>query len=104
MEKTDFEALSIEEVMKKIEDGEFAADEALELEKQGKNRKTLVGILEKMIETPNLPETVKAVFVENTKFNRTLYVAEQVEEFSKEDFDILLAAKVIRPVDAALKA
>lgn len=93
-----FEDLSIDQVLELIENGEVTAEEALDIEMQGKNRKTLIGILEKMLtpDPPEEPETVKVIFVRNTKHNRTRYQAGQKVEVSKEDYDVLLAAKVIR--------
>src|SRR5690606_32121515 len=93
-----FDDLSIDQVLELIENGEVTAEEALDIEMQGKNRKTLILALEKMIEPdpPEEPETVKVIFVRNTKHNRTLYQVGQKDEVSKEDYDALLAAKVIR--------
>lgn len=112
----DLEGLSIEEVLQLVESGDLTAAVALELEQQGKNRKTLIAQLEKLLEpnepekqedekpssTPSpqpSPETVRVVFVKNTKHNKTLYKAGQRADVSQEDYDILLAAKTIRPVE-----
>lgn len=68
---------------------------------QGKSRKTLIETLEKMIESESSkePETVKVVFVRNTKHNRKIFQAGQQVELSKEDFDVLTEAKVIQRID-----
>lgn len=106
--------LSIEGVLLKVESGEITPDAALEAEKQGQNRKTLIAQLERMVEqqsdesqgseqTPDAPATndeqgiTKAVFLKNVKHNKTLYKTGQKVELSQEDYEILLAANVIRP-------
>lgn len=98
----DMESMSADEVLGLIETGDLSAQEALDIERQGKNRKTLIGVLEKLIQPPESSnkheqsELVKVVFLVNTKHNKTLYQAEQKEEVSKEDCETLLAANVIR--------
>ncbi|MGG1597619.1 hypothetical protein [Paenibacillus naphthalenovorans] len=99
-EQNSFENLSIDDVVGLIENGEITAEEALEIEKKGKQRKTLIGILEKMLPDPEALgeqrlETVKVVFVANTKHNKTLYRKGEKAKVSPEDYEVLLAAKVI---------
>lgn len=95
-----FEDKSIEEVLELIENGDLTPAQALEIEIEGKNRKTLIATLEKMLESsPKQADMVKGVIVKNVKHNTTRYQIGQKEEFSKEDFEILLAAKAIRPLE-----
>lgn len=96
-----FEDMSIEQVLSLIENGDFTPEQAIDIEMQGKSRKTLIETLEKMIESESSkePETVKVVFVRNTKHNRKIFQAGQQVELSKEDFDVLTEAKVIQRID-----
>lgn len=97
-----FEDKSIEEVLELIENGDLTPAQALEIEIEGKNRKTLIATLEKMLESSQeekQADMVKGVIIKNVKHNTTRYQIGQKEEFSKEDFEILLATKAIRPLE-----
>lgn len=94
---TSFEDLTIDEVTELVSSGRITALEALEAEKQGKNRSTLISALEKLVKPPETQsKTVKVVFTANTKHNSKRYVFGQTAEVFLEDFDILQAAKVIK--------
>lgn len=93
-----YEDMSIEQVLDLIDSGEITAQEVLDHEMQGKKRKTLISVLEKMIPPPEeIDESVSVVFLQNTKHNKTFYQAGQKAEVPAEDYEVLLAAKVIRP-------
>jgi mannose/fructose/N-acetylgalactosamine-specific phosphotransferase system component IIB len=103
-QQINLENMSVDEVLELIENGEITPEEALKIEAEGKNRKTLVGTLDKMIESTNMseqekPVKVKGVIVANVKHNKDRYQAGQRVELPQEDYDVLLAAKVIRPIE-----
>jgi hypothetical protein len=97
-EQKTFENMSIDEVMTLIENEEITAQEALEIERQGKNRKTLIGLLEKMLGDPGKdpandesksepkPEKMKVKLLKNIKYNKDRYkIGEEIEIDSKDE-------------------
>lgn len=94
--------LSVEEVLEMVESGVCTPAEALELEKQGKNRKTLVNALEKMVGTADTQENgvesqkTMVTLIKNIKHHNKRYkIGEQIE-IEEMDFDSFVKAGIIK--------
>lgn len=85
-EQKTFEQLGVEEVLELVKSGQMTAQEAIEIEQKGKNRKTLVGALVKMLESDESEnedqqtETNKVRLLKNIKYKRQWhYIGEEIE-------------------------
>lgn len=83
-EQKAFEDLSIEEVLALVESGEYTPEQALDIERQGKGRKTLIAALQKMV-IPDDPVTEdqnesKVRLLKNIKYKRKWYsIGQEIE-------------------------
>jgi len=112
MPEQDYKNLTVDEVLEAVENGAISAEQALEYEKQGKARKTLVEALEELVNanqstgdetlepsSETIPEeeqsfiTVK--LIENVKLGRDLYKAGDKLGVDEEVYETLIKAKVI---------
>lgn len=101
-----FDERSIQEVVELVERGEITAQEALETEKQGKNRKTLLNILEKMIGTTDHEtddskkqnqenQKLSVTLLKNIKYKRKWYKIGDEIEIDSGDREAFIRAEII---------
>ncbi|MGG4449646.1 hypothetical protein [Brevibacillus porteri] len=101
-----FDEQSIQEVVELVERGEITAKEALEIEKQGKNRKTLLNILERMIETTDRDsddsekqnqenQKLSVTLLKNIKYKRKWHKIGDEIEIDAGDRESLIRAEII---------
>lgn len=89
-----FDELNANEVLAKVEAGELAAEQAIEIEQNGKNRKTLVDALQKLAgkggagsdnSDDKEPSQSKFKLITNIKHNNTRYQAGEEIELNEEE-------------------
>lgn len=108
MPEQDYKSLNVEEVLEAVQNGDISAKEALELEKLGKNRKTLVEALEELTvdneesqeptqdETPEEePELITVKLIENVKLGTDLFKAGDKLGVDEKVYETLVKSKVI---------
>lgn len=89
MDIKSFKELTVDQVLKMVHSGEMTAEGALEIEKQEKNRTTLIKELTEMINTngnntkqeeKSHSDKVKVTFIQNVKFDNERYkIGQQIE-------------------------
>ncbi|HZG16960.1 MAG TPA: hypothetical protein VE710_18370 [Candidatus Bathyarchaeia archaeon] len=102
-ENKSLDDMSVEEVLEMVESGACTAAEALELEKQGKNRKTLVNALEKLVvdsggesATDGLKESkAKVTLLKYVKYKGIWYNIGQEIEVEEKDLQSFAKAGII---------
>lgn len=100
-EQKSFENLSIDEVMCLVSSGQVTPEEAIEIEAQGKNRKTLIGALGKLIGDDNekteeqKPETNKVNLLQNIKYKGERYQIGEEIEIDPKDRESFIKAGII---------
>lgn len=119
MEQTQnaFADLTVEQVLELVNAGEYTPEEAVEIEKQGKNRSTLIAELEKLSQPPNgdpgdggdgsapasEPEKQKpkkarkekVKLLKNIKYNRQRYKIGQEIEIDPSEREAFVKAEII---------
>lgn len=109
---TDYKNLTVEEVLEAVRNGEISAEEVLEIEKQGKARRTLVEALEEIIsgkstddefqeppqdQTLEDPEEtlITVEFNKNVKLGTDLFKTGDKIDVNEGLYETLVNAKVI---------
>lgn len=105
-----FEKFKVEEVLELVNSGEITAKKAIELEKQGKNRTTLIKELTELLENKDespeeesneqhdekiVSDSKKITLVKNIKYNGQRYKVRQEIEINSNDVESFIKLGVI---------
>lgn len=93
----DIENMTVEEVLERVENGDITAEEALQAEQQGKNRKQLVKALQKLVGVEGDGETSKVTvfLLKNIKYNKERFKAGEEIEIAQKDVESFVKNGII---------
>lgn len=104
MEVQSFDHLNADDVLGLVESGKVTAEDAISIEQQGKNRKTLVSALEKLITKPHDSEDKnnngsekepKVTLQKNIKYlGKWHFIGDEIK-IDEKDYDAFVKAGII---------
>lgn len=106
LDSPSFDNLNVQEVLELVESGKYTPEEAIEIERQGKGRRTLIEALERLkissqddasqeSADKSKAKKITVTLLKNIKYKGQRYKIGETIEINEEYYDRFIAAKII---------